>query len=130
MRQRAISASSVAGLTSMLLVACTSTAPVVPTQTAAEQTVATPAPVIPATPPEIGEFGLDLAAGDAKVKAGDNFYLHASSVWLQKNPIPPDRTRWGSFDILSAKSEAAVHTLIEDLAQPPSKKERRGKERS
>jgi len=65
---------------------------------------------------QIGEFGLDLSAGDPTIAAGDNFYLHASSAWLKANPIPPDRTRWGTFDMLRAKSETDVRAIIEDLS--------------
>jgi putative endopeptidase len=75
------------------------------------------APAVPSGPkPQIGDFGLDLAAGDPSVVAGDNFYMHASSAWLKNNPIPEDRTRWGTFDMLGAKSEADVRAIIEELA--------------
>jgi putative endopeptidase len=64
---------------------------------------------------KIGEFGLDLAAGNPSIAAGDNFYLHASSTWLNANPIPPDRTRWGTFDILRAQSETDVRAIVDEL---------------
>ncbi len=83
----------------------------------ADTVLAEPAPVVPTGPkPEIGDFGLDLAAGDPSVAAGDNFYQHASGAWLKNNPIPADRTRWGTFDMLGAKSEANVRAIIDELA--------------
>jgi len=108
-----LSAAVAVGIACAVLAACTSPTPVASSPPA----VSTQAPAALA---QIGAFGLDLSAGDAGVKAGDNFYLHASATWLQNNPIPPDRTRWGTFEILAAKSESAVRTLIEDLAQQPS----------
>jgi putative endopeptidase len=114
MRQGLLSAASAVGLPSLLLLlmlmACSS--PREPAQADTQSASATPPPRA-----KIGEFGLDLSAGDASVKAGDNFYLHASSTWLQSNPIPPDRTRWGMYDMLVADSEVAVRSLIEGLAQ-------------
>ena len=116
MRTRLLSAAAIAaGLTSLWLVACTS-----PTQVTAPATPKQSTEGVASKRPEIGEFGLDLDAGDPTVKAGDNFYLHASSTWLQRNPIPPDRTRWGTFDILASKSETAVRTLVEELVQQPN----------
>jgi putative endopeptidase len=64
----------------------------------------------------IGEFGLDLTAGDASIPPGDNFYLHCNSTWFKANPIPADRTRWGTFDMLAANAEAQVRAIIEELA--------------
>ncbi len=66
--------------------------------------------------PVIGAFGLDLDAGDASIRAGDNFYLHCSSTWLKNNPIPEDRTRWGTFDKLAAKAEEDVKKIVEDVS--------------
>jgi len=75
------------------------------------------APVAPAGPKaQIGDFGLDLTSGDPSVAAGDNFYQHASGAWLNNNPIPADRTRWGTFDMLASKSESDVRAIIDELA--------------
>ena len=68
----------------------------------------------------IGAFGLDLTAGDATVAPGENFYLYANGAWLKNNPIPADRTRWGTFDILAAKAEGDVRAIIEELAAKPA----------
>ena len=68
----------------------------------------------------IGAFGLDLDAGDASIRAGDNFYLHCSSTWLKNNPIPDDRTRWGTFDKLAAKAEEDVKRIVEDVSSRPA----------
>ena len=107
MRRALLPAAVTLGVAGLVLGACTAPAP---------STSAT----APAARAQIGSFGLDLAAGDSSVPAGDNFYLHASSTWLRANPIPPDRTRWGTFEILSAKSETAVRTLLEELAAKPN----------
>ncbi len=64
----------------------------------------------------IGEFGLDQTAQDPSVHPGDDFFRHANGRWLAANEIPLDRTRWGSFDQLSAQAEEQVRQLIETLA--------------
>jgi putative endopeptidase len=82
-----------------------------------ETVLAEPAPIPPPGPKaQIGDFGLDLAAGDPSVAAGDNFYQHCSGAWLKNNPIPADRTRWGTFDMLGAKSEENIRAIIDELS--------------
>ena len=59
---------------------------------------------------------LDPASFDAKFKPCDDFYDHVNAKWLAANPIPGDRTRWGTFDELREASLKAQHKLIEDPA--------------
>ncbi|WP_395645916.1 M13 family metallopeptidase [Terricaulis sp.] len=74
----------------------------------------TPAPARPA--PAIGSFGVDLGARDMNVKPGDDFFRYANGTWLANNQIPPDRTRWGTFDILRDKSDRDSRAIIEEVA--------------
>jgi putative endopeptidase len=67
--------------------------------------------------PAIGAFGLDLTARDPSVKPGDDFFHYAEGHWLATAQLPPDRTRWGTFDALSEKSESDVHEVLEELMQ-------------
>ena len=39
----------------------------------------------------VGEYGLDLTAGDPTVKPGDDFEHFASGTWIKKATIPSDR---------------------------------------
>jgi putative endopeptidase len=75
----------------------------------------------PATPAQIPPWGLDLGARDTSVRPGDDFYHYADGRWLATNQIPPDRNRWGSFDVLQDRSQHQVRELIEALpADAPS----------
>ncbi len=65
--------------------------------------------------PQIGAWGLDLAAGDTSVKPGDDFYRYADGKWLDTTQIPPDRTSWGSFVELADRSEREVREIAEAL---------------
>ncbi|HEY2401348.1 MAG TPA: M13 family metallopeptidase, partial [Steroidobacteraceae bacterium] len=65
--------------------------------------------------PQIGAWGLDLAAGDRSVKPGDDFYRYADGKWLDTTQIPLDRTSWGSFVELADRSEREVREIAEAL---------------
>jgi predicted metalloendopeptidase len=64
----------------------------------------------------IGDFGLDLTAGDSAVKPGDDFFAYASGNWYQHFEIPPDRTSYGAFVELDELSKKRVRELIEQAA--------------
>jgi putative endopeptidase len=66
--------------------------------------------------PQIGAWGFDLGAMDKSVKPGDDFFRYVGGTWMKNTQIPPDRSRWGSFDILRAKSEEDVKTLVNDVS--------------
>jgi putative endopeptidase len=86
-------------------------APLAPTPTIA----ATVAP--PAVPKAaIGDFGLDLSAGDKSVKPGDDFFAYANGTWDQSFKIPPDKASFGPFDRLDELSKERVRTIIEQSA--------------
>ncbi|KAF0186864.1 MAG: putative endopeptidase [Hyphomonadaceae bacterium] len=66
--------------------------------------------------PTYGRYGLDLAGRDLNVKPGDDFFRYGGGTWMRTNQIPNDRTRWGVFDQLRAKSEEEVKAIILELS--------------
>ncbi|PHS21452.1 MAG: peptidase M13 [Robiginitomaculum sp.] len=68
------------------------------------------------TAPELGSFGIDTAAMNAEVKPGDDFFRYVNGTWLDTFEIPEDRTRYGSFSVLTDRSEKQVKGIIEDAA--------------
>ena len=62
---------------------------------------------------------IDPANMDLSVKPGDNFYLYANGNWIKNTPVPPSKTRWGSFDLLIEESSKALRDLLEDAAKNP-----------
>ncbi len=64
----------------------------------------------------IGAWGVDLAARDLSVDPGNDFFRYANGAWLANTQIPPDRTRWGTFDILRDKSDRDQRAIIEEVA--------------
>src|SRR5262245_57145423 len=65
----------------------------------------------------IGAWGVDLTAMDRSIAPGDDFFRYAGGTWMKNTQIPSDRARWGSFNILAAKSEADVRAVLEGAAK-------------
>ena len=70
-------------------------------------------------PPGKRKF-IDPANMDMSVKPGDNFFLYANGNWIQKNPVPGYKTRWGSFDQLIEDNNSRLKLLLEDAAHNTS----------
>ena len=67
--------------------------------------------------PVIGTWGFDLDGMDKAVAPGDDFFRHVGGTWMKNTKIPDDRSRWGSFNMLAAKSEEDVRDVIETAAK-------------
>jgi len=59
--------------------------------------------------------GFDPAALDRSVEPCTDFYKFACGGWLAKNPVPPDRARWGRFDELSERNQATLRGILEKV---------------
>ena len=44
----------------------------------------------------------------------DNFYLYSCENWMKKNPLPKDRTRYGSFDQLDERNLLELKRIAEE----------------
>ena len=53
---------------------------------------------------------------DLSVRPGDNFYEYANGTWIKNNPVPPSKTRWGSFDELREESLRRLRVLLDEAA--------------
>ena len=61
--------------------------------------------------------GIDPAAMDKSVKAGDDFYNFANGGWMKTTEIPADRSSIGGFYIADKKTEKQLGELIADIAK-------------
>jgi len=74
-----------------------------------------PAPAAEPGRAELGEWGIDLTSMDTSIAPGDDFYRYVNGAWLDRTPIPSDRTSTGSFLDLAIRSEERVQAIIADL---------------
>ncbi len=59
---------------------------------------------------------VDPAAFDPSVKPCEDFYQYAVGGWLKANPIPADKSRWGSFEELADRNRAVLRTILEETS--------------
>jgi putative endopeptidase len=62
---------------------------------------------------------LDVA-GLTPGTACTDFYAHANATWIAATPIPADRSRWSTFDVIGERNEKILREAFEAaLASPP-----------
>jgi putative endopeptidase len=83
-------------------------------------TFAVAAPSDVAAPPKAGAWGFDLAGRDTSVSPGTDFFQYANGAYMKTLVIPPDRSRYGTFDALAALSESQVHAVMDAAAASPA----------
>ena len=80
---------------------------------------ATPAPAaaLPGVPAI--ESGLILQNFDRSVRPQDDFYRFVNGTWLEKTQIPPDKSNYGTFGMLSDEVEKNLKGIVEHAAGAP-----------
>ncbi|MCW8386566.1 M13 family metallopeptidase [Fluoribacter dumoffii] len=68
-------------------------------------------------PKSPAEQALHLNWLDTKVAPSENFYAYADGNWQKNNPIPPDYSSWGSFNIINDKVQDIIHQMLIDASQ-------------
>ena len=63
-----------------------------------------------------GTWGIDLEGMDPTVKPGDDFFRYVNGKWVASTQIPPDKSRYGSFDMLRDLSEIRVRGILDRWA--------------
>ena len=79
-------------------------------------------PPAAAPKPQYGTFGFDTAGMDPSVAPGDDFFGYANGTWAKNTPIPPDKARYGMFNVLDDLSKERTRTIIDEQAKDPSSK--------
>src|SRR5580700_9061561 len=59
---------------------------------------------------------LDIFAMDRTVDPCMDFYTYSCGGWIQKNPIPPDQSSWGTYGKLEDENRAQLRTILEGAA--------------
>jgi putative endopeptidase len=66
---------------------------------------------------------IDPANIDRSANACVDFYQYANGGWLRNNPLPPAYSRWGSFNELGEKNEAALTSILRSAASDADAKQ-------
>src|SRR5580693_6112930 len=53
---------------------------------------------------------------DPSVRPQDDFFRYANGTWLRNNPVPPDYSRWASFDELQVRITEQLRGICEASA--------------
>jgi len=59
--------------------------------------------------------GIDTSYLDKKARLQDDFWQYATGGWNRRNPIPADRSIWGTFYVLRENSNIQMRDVIEPL---------------
>jgi putative endopeptidase len=108
---------------STILAGCATQAPPPPAPPPAEVAPVAPEAPAPVAPkPQYGTFGIDTAGMDKSVAPGDDFFEYANGLWAKNTPIPPDKARYGMFNVLDDLSKERTRTIIEEQSKDPNSK--------
>jgi len=55
---------------------------------------------------------LNAGGIDKSIPAGTDFYRHVNMGWMEANPLTPEHSRYGQFNILSDTSEMRVKNIV------------------
>ena len=80
----------------------------------------TPAEETAAPTMSFGDWGFDTDYLSPDIDPGDDFFAYANQVWIDNNPLPADRGRFGAFDLLGEKSTFDVKSVIDELTSKPA----------
>jgi putative endopeptidase len=87
------------------------------TDSSADANSAAPAATAPPVEPQAPEHvAFDTSEIDTTINACGDFNGFVNRKWAAANPIPADKTRWGSFDMLREASLNTQHDIVEAAA--------------
>ncbi len=62
-----------------------------------------------------GNQAIKMEDMDLKANPKENFFQYANGGWMMNNPLPADRSRYGSFDALAELNEKQVKEIFTEL---------------
>lgn len=61
--------------------------------------------------------GLELADVEPAISPADDLYRHVNHRWLERHPIPDDKSMFGAFSVLAEQAEKDVHAIVEEATK-------------
>ncbi len=58
---------------------------------------------------------LNGAGLDKEIKPSEDFYLYVNKAWMEANPLTPEYSRYGSFNIPSDSSDNRIRRIVDGL---------------
>jgi len=89
------------------------------TDQTSQEPIAQEAPQVAAAAPAAAETlgsGIDMSGFDTSIRPQDDFFDYANGKWVAETPLPADRARWGSFDMLRENAQKDVRILVEEVS--------------
>ncbi len=71
----------------------------------------------PPAKPQYGAFGFDTAGMDSAAAPGDDFFRYANGGWVDRTPIPEDRSSLNSFGVIAETAAERTRAIIEEAAR-------------
>ena len=59
---------------------------------------------------------IDAANMDRSAAPCDNFYQFADGGWIKVNPVPADKSRWGSFEQLADRNRDVLKSILDEVS--------------
>ena len=66
------------------------------------------------------QSGIDISGFSTEVRPQDDFYQYVNGTWLGETEIPVDKSNYGSFNLVSDKTENNLRELIEEISADSS----------
>ena len=97
-----------------LAIAASAQAPAAPAAAPAKPAAPSAQAAAPA-PPAV--HGIDPANLDKGASPCTDFFQYATGGWAARNPIPPEQSRWGTFDALGRQNQMDLRAILEEAAK-------------
>lgn len=76
----------------------------------------------PSSQKETKVLAFDTQNMDTTTLAGDDFYQYACGGWIKNNPLKPEYSRFGTFDLLRDNNQKQLRDLVDELSATQQEK--------